>query len=162
MTQRNQGIRILRIITWLILIPGTVLLIVGIGFGISTRVFITHSISANGKVIRLDEKTNSDGKVGYSPVFTYINADGNSYTIYSDTSSNPPGFVEGESVRVLYSKDDPASARIDSFLQLWLMPVVFCSIGGVFALSGTLFLFFTRKQAKNASSDLAMPAMNPQ
>jgi hypothetical protein len=162
MAQSINVNRILRILAWLWMIPSTILLIVGIVLGFSTRSFIAHGTAATGKVVQLDEKTDSDGEMQYSPVFTYVAADGNTYTIRSNVWSRPAGFVVGQSVRVLYEKDDPANARLDSFWQLWLSTTVFCGIGAGFELPAALLLFFTRKLAKASSNRLVQPAASQQ
>ena len=76
-------------------------------------------------VSMLQTQSQEDGSVAYAPIFKFTAGDGRSYTVSSGVSSNPPAFYQGQRVQVRYEKDHPDGARIASFWQLWLFPVVF-------------------------------------
>ena len=98
---------------------------------IRTKGLIRRSTEVTGEVIRL-ERSKSDGRFAsydYAPVFSFTAADGNSYTVTSEVSSNPPGFSVGESVRVRYGPANPQNARIHSFFQTWGAAVISGAIG---------------------------------
>jgi len=134
--------------------PG--LLLVALAFAIYTAHFIRSSAIAEGKVLSLREVvSHSDDadqheSITYAPVFTFKAADGASYTVSPDMGSSPPGFAVGETVRVLYSPLNPAGARIDTFAQLWLMPMIFGILGVGSTVAGLLLLYLERLEA-NAS-----------
>jgi hypothetical protein len=52
-------------------------------------------------------------------VFRFMTAAGESVTVTSDIASSPPGFIEGQPVRVLYDPANPSDAKIHSFFQTW-------------------------------------------
>jgi hypothetical protein len=90
-----------------------------------TRSFLLHSVEVDGEVVRLERsKTRDQYGYTYAPVFTFTSADGKGYTVTSDAGSSPPGFTEGQSVRVRYESESPENARIHTLfrpgeLRLW-------------------------------------------
>jgi hypothetical protein len=91
--------------------------------------FLQRCTETRGEVVRL-ERTGSGAGLGnydYAPVFCFETASGESITVTSEVGSNPPGFTEGQSVRVRYDPSNPSDARIHSFLQTWgefVIPVI--------------------------------------
>lgn len=83
--------------------------------------------SVGGTVVALQESAGSGGSgVTYAPVIRY-EAAGRAHTFTSNNSSTPPAYDIGERVLILYDTADPSRARIDSWGELWLMPV---ALGG--------------------------------
>ncbi|UWZ87015.1 DUF3592 domain-containing protein [Occallatibacter riparius] len=120
--------------------------VIGVGFAIHTTLFLRSALSATGTVAELQSlKDDQSGGIVYSPIFRFAAADGQTYTITSSTGSNPPSFVVGQTVRVLYEREHPSDALIDSFGQLWLFPLIFCPLGIAFAAAGYLVLRFDRR-----------------
>jgi hypothetical protein len=80
--------------------------------------------TVGGTVVALKESpATQDSGVTYAPVIGY-EVGGRAYTFTSGNSSDPPAYRVGERVEVLYDPGDPTRARIDSWWELWLMPVV--------------------------------------
>jgi hypothetical protein len=48
-------------------------------------------------------------------------------------------------VRLLYNPDAPAHARLKSTTQVWLVPLVFVSLGLFYASIGGAFLYYDRR-----------------
>lgn len=112
--------------------------------------FMAEAVSAQGTVIDLVQSRSSSQR-SYRPVVRFSTEDGQTLEFTSSFGSNPPGYARGDSVQVLYPPDDPQQARIHSFLALWLMPIIFAGVGGVFALIGGGLIFVgIRRQRKNA------------
>jgi hypothetical protein len=134
------------------------LLLVGLGFAIYTTYFIRSSAVADGKVLSLRETVkhsdnpNQSDSITYAPVFTFKAADGASYTISSDTGSLPAGFAVGEIVHVLYLPSNPSGARIDSFEQLWIFPLIFGLLGLGVTAAGLLLLHLERRRIRREVS----------
>ena len=136
---------------------GCCLFLVGIGFGVYTRIFIAQSIATTGKVIRLEPQADPENHtVNYAPVFSFVAEDGKSYTVHAAVASNPPEFEEGQSVNVLYIRSNPMHASIASGVQLWFLPLVFCILGAVFAPIGYLFLRHMRKRRNSALQSISI------
>jgi hypothetical protein len=58
--------------------------------------------------------------------------DGRRIRFTGKIASSPPTFHEGDTVTVLYDATDPSHATIQSFEQLWLLPVMFSGMGLLF------------------------------
>jgi hypothetical protein len=111
-------------------VGGPVLIVYGIASFIHTRYFVRQCAETSGEVIRLERSQYPD-EYGYSyaPVFSFTAADGRSFTVTSKVSSSPPGFAEGEQVRVRYDPSNPNDARIHTFFQTWGTAVIPLLVG---------------------------------
>jgi hypothetical protein len=79
------------------------------------------------------DQPREDGRLAssdYAPVFSFVAADGETYTVTSVLSTSLPKFSVGDKVRVLYDPTNPNTAKIRSFFQLWGGAV----IAGIIAL----------------------------
>jgi hypothetical protein len=126
------------------LVVGPIFLVIAFGYILYTCVFLHSSITATGTVISLIAKHGEDDAVTFAPAFSFVAADGQKYTVTSDSGSNPSEFQINQSVRILYKKDDPIGAKISSFWQLWTFPVVFAFLGTLFAGVGCALLWYER------------------
>lgn len=143
---------------WWLLGGGLGTLAVGVGFGLYTSFFMFRSATANGTIVRFEAETDEEGTTNYAPVFSFTAANGQTYTVRSGVGTNPPGFDEGQSVRVLYIRSDPGSAKLDSFWQLWTITVICSPLGLFFSCPGYLLLRYRRKRVRVAQSfDAAFP-----
>lgn len=109
----------------------------------STNKFLETALSTPGVVVDLERRhsssTSSSGSSGptYAPVVEFTHPEsGETIRFTSSSSSNPPAFDEGEDVTVLYAPDNPDDARIDSFTDLWLLPLILLGMGIIFAPVG--------------------------
>lgn len=135
--------RVLRIFRIVFAISFVTCLLVSLGFAIHTEVFVHSAVRATGIVRRLDQRFD-DQEISpqYAPVFEFRADDGQSYTVASDTATGPASFAVGQMVQVLYRTGKPSGAVIDSFWELWLVPMILAFIGvadGI-ALGGCLFI----------------------
>lgn len=108
-------------------ISGLVCMIISCAFAVHTEYFLLHAIRAKGTIIHMvPVERESDGSVTleYAPVFSFQTESGQNYSITSNTSTNPPEFRDGDAITVLYSRGNPNGAKLDSFAQLWLTPVI--------------------------------------
>jgi len=137
--------------SWTFLLVGVGLLAGSLVSAIHTSAFMRRSMTAQGTVLHLNPKPNSDndGTV-YAPVFSFTAIDGQSYTLSSNNYSSPPEFSEGQTVKVLYERGSPSEARIDSVWQLWATEVVLGVIGSLFAAFSVGFLTFLRWRDQQA------------
>jgi len=123
-----------RILDLVLLFTSPCLLVFSLVSAVRTKGFIRRSVEVTGEVVRLERSSGARfGSYDYAPVFSFTAADGNTYTVTSDVSSSPPGFREGESVRVRYDPDNPENARIHSFFQTWGVAVISGAVGVAFA-----------------------------
>lgn len=141
---------------WFLCVMGTVWLVAAAAMAVHTLRFLRTSVETRGTVIgnvRIEQR-DSDGQVttNFAPEFSFAGADGKSYTVTSATSSNPPEFAEGQEVRVLYNPRIPGEARIDSFRQLWFLPILFGAFGIVASAIGYIWTFVVVKRNREVLS----------
>jgi hypothetical protein len=125
----------LRLISWLFPLIGGLLLVGALLLWNNTRQFVASAYTAQGKVVELIEKRDSDG-VTYSPVVRFTAPDGREVTYTESFSGNPAPYDPGDGVEVLYSREQPGKARIKGFMSLWLGPVILGGMGAVFTAIG--------------------------
>ncbi len=125
---------------------GSLFLIIGLILAGVSVSFLRDAKRAQGTVVSLDWGTGHGSTYGKSrttggsmayPVVAFTSADGTTRTFTGSTGSNPPSYDLGERVEVLYRADSPEDARINGFLSLWLLPLIFGGIGLVIAGVGT-------------------------
>lgn len=77
-----------------------------------TNSFLQQSIPAQGQIIDLKAKTDH-GVTLYTPIVEYTHIDGKKYSFRHGTSSTHPSYKVGDTVSVLYIKENPTHAQID-------------------------------------------------
>jgi hypothetical protein len=122
------------------LLAGPALFCLGIGFAIYKIWFISHAATASGVVTQfIPFEDQEDHSITYRPVFVYSTPDGRIHTVTSNMGANQPEFASGEHVKVLYNPKNPDDASINSFGQLWFLPLGFAGVGFVTFCAGLLF-----------------------
>jgi len=120
---------------------------VSFGFTIWTSIFLARSVAATGSIVSLLPNPDvENGVMNYAPVFAFTAADGKTYTVISGLSTNPPGFVVGQTVRVIYQMSHPESAKLASFWQLWFVSIVVAGLGVFILIAGYLLLLYERRR----------------
>jgi len=105
-------------------------------YALVTRHDIAVGTTADGTVMDLFVGSDSDGDNVYYPRVRFVTPSGDVIEFTSLNGSNRPAFEVGEAVSVLYDPASPGNARINSFFQLWLLPMVLGGMGSVFAAIG--------------------------
>lgn len=114
-------------------VVGPAFLFISAATGVGRARFVYSALSTEGVVvdfhyIRAVDRLNT---WACAPIFRFTAKNGMSFTVTSDTGQNPCPWQLGDSVRVLYKENHPEHAQIDSFFQLWLLPIVFGFLGGI-------------------------------
>ena len=126
--------------TPLILVAGVIIggnLLVGTVLLYRTRRFAGNALTTNGAVIGLKRRgSTKSGRALYSPVVSFIAADGSHVEFTDPILRHPPGFKVGERVEVLYDRRNFKRARVpkspwDLYFPAW----VFLLVGGVLLLA---------------------------
>jgi hypothetical protein len=106
-----------------------------------TRAFLDTADYAVGTVVDLRERDSDDGST-YSAVVKYRDRQGTSFEFVDSFSSSPPHYRTGETVNVLYSREDPNKAQIDRGpLNYWLTALL--------GVPGALFLLMGLHSMRN-------------
>jgi hypothetical protein len=111
---------------------------------IETFVFIRAAGRTAGTVIHLATTRNSDGHTLYLPVFEYRTNDGTRYQFTSTIASRPPSYKIGDTATILYLRRNPQNAKVKSFVELWLMNIIFAVIG-LACFGGAIIIFLVTK-----------------
>ena len=83
-------------------------------------------MAGQGTIVEIRQSENIDGPV-LTPVIEFSTPD--KRVIHFDgISTNPPPAV-GQTVPILYRDSKPEDARVDSFVDRWLMPTLFAAAG---------------------------------
>ena len=124
-------------------------LLVGSGLAYySTQGFLERAVAASGSVVKLARTIDSDGDDTYAPVVSFHLKSGPLQTFTSSISSRPASYQPGETVEVLYDPAKPSDARIRSFSQLYILPLVLLLIGLPFTGAGIGLLVWQRRKAQ--------------
>ncbi|MFJ8822694.1 DUF3592 domain-containing protein [Streptomyces sp. NPDC102467] len=146
-------------VTFGVIAFGGLFLVIGL---ILTGVSISYAANAErapGTVTDVEWRTShssgthrtrsSTSTVAY-PVVEFTSADGRARTFESSSGSNPPSYERGERVEVLYRADSPEDARINGFVSLWLLPLIFTGIGLLITGIGTAVAITKRRRSRAA------------
>jgi hypothetical protein len=132
---------------WALLGFALIFAAVAAALALSTRRFVATAVHADGVVVAILHEQEFEGatigtEVGF-PVVRFETTHG-PRELKSTIGSDPPAFAVGERVVVLYPPGKPKEARLGTFWQLYLVPVVFAGLAGVFAAVGGVALAMAR------------------
>ncbi len=120
---------------------GTVMLFIALGTGLYNWHFIRVARTATGIVTEMRTSQGHDGNdLTYAPVFRFTDDSGQGHTVASTLYQSPPAFQVGDSVPVLYVPANPQSARINTFGQIWFIPIFLGIFGTIWVLIGQIVL----------------------
>jgi hypothetical protein len=108
--------------------------------------FFTHSIQAEGIVIDVDSHRNR-GTTYYYPVISFQAVDGQTYTFSSETGTSAAlDFNNGDKLTVRYLEETPQMVKMDSFIELWGLPLALLIVGIVLLLvgGGIIYKYFNK------------------
>jgi len=127
-----------------LLLGGVGLLVLSHHFYVKTETFLAKANQTTGRVVDLHETDSSDSSPTYAPVVEYYDGSGRTHTFTDSFSSSPPSYHTGESVGVLYNRENPGEARIDRGWANYLLTIVFGCLGALFT-SGGIYAAAVRK-----------------
>jgi hypothetical protein len=159
-TSGDSGLGCIAICAVLAFFLGLGLLAVAVALVIDTRHDIATAARADGIVTDLIVDRDSDGET-YHPHVRFVTAKGEPVEFTSSVGSNPAGFDIGEHVTILYDPSDPQGARIDSFVQLWFVPIMVGVFGLVFATAGGVVSIVFLRWSRRPSGLAAGPPPEP-
>jgi hypothetical protein len=105
--------------------------------------FKKTAVKALGTVIELKEDSSGGAQshTVYYPIIRFVDKAGQEHTLYSSSGSYPPAYEVGEHVSVLYDPANPKEAKVNTFSDLWLWPLILGIFGGCELLAGLFLLF---------------------
>ena len=126
--------------------------LVGLGMGVgeffilkNLYEFRSQAQVAMGEVTGYSSSRGSKGGTMYTPLVQYHipapeGGSGERFEISGNVRSSSRGYDIGERVAVLYRPEAPEQGRIDSFVEQWLLPLVFGFFALVFGGIASAFL----------------------
>jgi uncharacterized Tic20 family protein len=159
-----------RIIGILIILCSFVPLGIAVYWYSKTDTFLKQAVKTEATVIDVEKRTSDDGFM-YYPVFSFSDKNGNSHRIYSKTGSYPPAYRRGDTASIFYDPLVPEKTMLDSFVCLWLGPLVSGALGFIPLFIGALILLVgpmvirsvnsnIKEQPSAASSETGRQTMN--
>jgi hypothetical protein len=150
-------------------IVGFVLLFIGLATGGAAAMLYRSSQTAlagqrvAGRVVKLEQRRGGGGRRGGSVPVVQYDVAGQTHQIKGHVSTSPPAHRVGDTVRVVYPADSPQSGRIDSFVEMWLLPLVFGAIGAVLGLAGagTLAAAYKNRPRREPADVFTVPDHQP-
>ena len=117
-----------------------ILIVVAILFFMRTRDFLEGSLSAEGVVVDFGTRY-QDGSTYYHPIIEYDMPNGEMIVFQSSTGSKPAAYDVGEEVQIFYDPEDPQDARIDDWLDLYLVTFILGLMAFIFGILAAAFTF---------------------
>ena len=108
---------------------------------VNTSRALAREASVQGYVVDVVARADSDGQQFFYPIVEFVLPDETRYRVQTSEGSWPPAYERGQSVTVLYQRDQPLKARIkstSSAIGMWTWSIVTGFLGVAFAIA-TLF-----------------------
>jgi hypothetical protein len=106
---------------------GLPLLILGVKELYQVNKFVKRGAHADGIIVEMKKGSGFLGK--YHPRVRFQTDEGGTIEFTPGNGSNPPMYEVNDHVPVIYNRDYPNYAVINSFIEIWLGPVIYVSIG---------------------------------
>lgn len=131
---------------------GSVFTVIGVTTGVNTHSFVNSAITTQGTIVNFSRRLSTDSKKQsiyyYYPVIKFTAQNGEPTTFESNVGSNSPAYTQGQQVEVLYNPEQPKSAQINSWVELWIISVVFGGVGPLLLLGGLISLYYSFPRKK--------------
>ena len=111
---------------------GLQFLVIGFFTALYTCILLATGAKTNGTVVEILERKSEKSEnstPAYTPVVAFTNTSGARIQFQRYSSSNADLYKVGEQVPVIYNISRPEGARIDSFLGLWMLPLMTATAG---------------------------------
>lgn len=148
-------VKFFRLGLWAFMALGAGVMAIGLVLLYQTNQFKNNAKVVQGSVVDLVEKVSHSEEgtsVVYAPRIAFRTAEGEETGFVSDTGSNPPAFHPGDTVEVMYQPGHAEEARINTFWQLYLGPVICLGIGSAFLII-TAFVFMLVRPLLRENTD---------
>ena len=125
---------------------GTAVIAFGLVLFLESKNFVVHATQQTSGTI-VGFVVPSGRRLTPIPVFEFTDSFGTLHTNYNSSRQDPPAYKIGELIKVRYRPENPETARIDSFAELWLFPTFLLGIGLPVLIGGVYcFVFCLRER----------------
>ncbi len=138
----------------LMLLIGVVFLSFGYQHWQKSSQLLRASTATEGVIVSVDpfmsSKAGKSSSLQYFPKVAFTTSAGEQVEFQSTVTRRADHYKKGDQVRVLYQQDDPQTAVIGSFNDLWALALIFAVSGVmVMLLSGWFFRRALRAEKQN-------------
>ena len=120
-----------KVMWWILTVFPPIFILGGLVMLAEAIIFTTEAGSTRGEVVDVSSHYNSESGVSYTPTIRYRRDDGRTFEAETNMASSGYDYVIGERVDILYSYDDPAEVRINSFFSLYGPGLMFVVVGAL-------------------------------
>lgn len=103
-----------------------------------TKDFINRAASTSGIVTDLIEQNGHEGGSTYAPRVKFSDTNGTIIEATSSTSSYPPRYQVGDTIKILYDAEVPQKFRTTDWFSLWGSTIIGLAIGSFAVLMSVL------------------------
>jgi hypothetical protein len=131
---------------------GGAMLLAGVATALDTRAFLGRAVHTRGTVVGFEQRADEDdaNEIYFYPRFQFVTSTGAAWTVVAGAGTNRPGYRVGQSVEVLYDPTNAQDARIETFFQLWFLPMVLAAIGALCAIVAWATARWQRRRGTDA------------
>lgn len=140
----RDSARFPKLIMGIFLLISLILLSIAAVLTFNIRRSLARQESVPGQVVELVARKDSNGRVFYYPMVEFYLPDERRQTVTLSEGSSAPLYAAGEDVTILYDREQPSSARLDSGVStalMWIGPLIIGFVGLAF-LAGALFVYW--------------------
>ena len=127
-----------------LVLAGAGLLVLGNHLHTRTEAFLGAAVPGAGVVVGLEDNNSGDSTT-YAPVVEFQHK-GRTYRFKDSISTNPPAYLRGDEVAVLYVPSDPSTARIDRGRWNRAAPILVGGFGVLFCSLGIWMILRRRRE----------------
>ncbi len=131
------------------------ILVIGIPFAVvsifelkNTLNLLSNSHKTLGKIVGIEEERRRNSGDMYSPVIKYKSISGDEYVYHSSTKTGYTSYKIGQEIELIYDKNNPQNARVNSFLDIWFLTIIMGVGGWASTIGGIVLLLFTLKKKR--------------
>ncbi len=115
------------------LVLGLPLLIVGVKELYHVSKFVARAEQADSIIVEMRKGSSMLSK--YHPCVRFQTKEGKTIEFSPGNGSNPPMYEVNDHVPVVYDSNNPNYAAINSFIEIWLGPVIYAGLGLLLLIS---------------------------
>ncbi|HEX2627735.1 MAG TPA: DUF3592 domain-containing protein [Chitinophagaceae bacterium] len=124
-----------KMIYGILLIVGVIVAAIGVRMLLRSLTFIKSGERTTATVVEIIPVHGSDGTT-YKPVFEFTTLEGRKMIHRQNSSSNPPGWKEGEETAIIYDRDNPENARVVTYFGLFSWSIILFAIAAPMIIIG--------------------------
>jgi hypothetical protein len=141
MTDKN----VFKIVGLIFLGVGILLLGGALLAGMNSLSLLRDGVRTTGNVLEFSESYDDEGNRMYSPVYIFLDEQGQEQVVQSIISSSSPRYRQGQTVELIYRPGKPQTASTISYFDLWFLAGILGVLGLGFFIFGIVAVWIIRE-----------------